>query len=535
MTTPQTTNARTLLKALIADVYTPNGLTAGDCGAWAEVVEQVTAARDAGGVERARAVFTSLSAARPNLNLWNLVSGGQEEIDQSYLLDESSDDEGNAQCLNRLYSGRFLYCDAYGWLAWNGRFWERDTAESALDRAAVDTLKRRRLAAVDAEREAVVKCAAPTARRVRDCKTLFRSLVPAHVDEFDRSPDLLNVANGVIDLRTGQLSPHEPGQRFTYILPVEYDAAADFTSWVSFLGKAVAGGDGHEMLDYLQQAVGYSLTGHTSEECLWYLYGPTRSGKGTFTETLLALLPAPLGKEVDFTSFTVKRNDPNNFDLAPLKPARLLIASESNKYESLNAGKIKTLTGGNDIYCCYKHRDHFSYRPQFKIWLVSNHELNADVDDDAAWYRLKVIEFPNGHAGNEDKAFKPRMKRAANLRGVLRWAVDGARAWYASQPAGLKAPVGVVSATNKQRDALDYVQSWLDECCISAPGRWASNEQLHGSYSNWCKQNGVSPKAIRGLSLALKRKGFEIGSQQKVGGINFKGVVGIALLAVTVT
>ena len=197
-------------------------------------------------------------------------------------------------------------------------------------------------------------------------------------------------------------------------------------------------GGGPAVIDYLQMAVGYSLTGHTSEECLWYVFGPSRSGKGIFTEVMLALLGSPLAIEVDFATFTAKREgDTQNFDLAPLKPTRLVITSKSNRYEVLNAGKIKQLTGGNYVRAAYKHRDLFTYRPQFKAWLVSNQPVNADVDDDALWYRVKVLEFPNGHAGQEDKTLKPRMKAADTLRGVLRWAVEGAKRWYAA-PTGLE-------------------------------------------------------------------------------------------------
>lgn len=523
---PQTQHTRDILRAALKGTYTPNGVHAEDCGPWAGVVDDVLRAYQAEGATGARRVFDAMARAKPDLH--KLVSADDDALILKVLLDESPDDEGNAQCVNRVYRDRFLYCPAYGWLAWNGRYWDRNGAESALDRAIVDVLKRRRIAAVDAGKEAIVKTAIPSAHRVRDCKALFLSLVPASVDDFDRDPDLLNVANGVLDLRDGRLAPHAPEQRFTYALSVDYDATADYRAWVDFLRGALSDGD---LVPYLQRAIGYSLTGHTSEECLWYVFGPPRAGKGTFTETLLALLPAPLGKEVDFVSFTAKRIDTNNFDLAPLKPARFVVASEGERHETLNASKIKVLTGGNGIYCCFKHQTHFSYRPQFKIWLVSNHPLNVDVDDDAAWYRVKVIDFPNGHSEHEDKVLKPRLRGAANLRGVLRWAVEGAAAWYASMPAGLVTPEPIKAATRSQRDALDFVQTWLDECCdTTKQGAWSGNDRVYGSYSQWCKQNGVAAKAQRGLSNALKLKGFAVGERETVGNTRFRGVRGLRIL-----
>lgn len=305
--------------------------------------------------------------------------------------------------------------------------------------------------------------------------------------------------------------------------------------WRQFLTDVVGGGP--EVIEYLQLAVGYSLTGYTREECLFYIYGPTRSGKGTFTETLLAILPKPLAMEVDFTTFTADRSaDTQNFDLAPLKPARLIIASESNKYQSLNSGKIKSLTGGNEVYCALKRRDHFSYRPQYKMWLVSNHPVNADVDDDALWYRIRVLEFPNSFADKEDTSLKLRMKAPDNLRGVFAWAVEGTKRWFALGPHGLgpHTPDPVLAATRQQRSELDFVQAWIDECCEYAPTWWSSNEEIYRSYRNWCTDNGVDAKKVRTFVLSLKAKGFLIAIQRKFttssGATTKRGVVGLRVL-----
>jgi len=138
------------------------------------------------------------------------------------------------------------------------------------------------------------------------------------------------------------------------------------------------------------------------------------------------------------------------------------------------------------------------------------------------------LEFPNGHAGQEDKTLKPRMKAPDTLRGVLRWAVEGAKRWYAA-PTGLEHPNWVKLATREHRAELDYVQSWLDERCEEVPGAWIANSALYASYENWCKAGGIQPKALRGLLMSLKNKGFTIGEQRKIDGQNGKGVVGIAL------
>jgi putative DNA primase/helicase len=342
------------------------------------------------------------------------------------LLAFDADDNGNAEAMRLLYGEHFIYSPAFGWLAWTGTHW-RAGADAAVLLAAVKTLKRRRHAAVEAQREDIVKATISNDHRVKGCLTLFQAYVTeADATVFDSDPDLLNCCNGVLNLRTGALAQHCPRQRFTYCLPVEYDPAADMTAWHNFMHQATGGDEA--LTHYIQECVGYSLTGHTREEKLFYLHGPTRAGKGTFTETLLALLPRPQGVEVDFNSFTAKREaDAQNFDLAELKSARLVVATESNRYQSLNPAKIKQITGGNDIRAAFKHRDMFSYRPQFKVWLVSNHEVNGDPDDDALWGRVQVLTFPRSHLGEEDLELKQRLRTPGNLQGVLRWAVEGGR------------------------------------------------------------------------------------------------------------
>jgi putative DNA primase/helicase len=452
------------------------------------------------------------------------------------LLWTGHDDEGNAQAVTRLYPGRFLHTAAYGWLSYNGHFWASELAEPHLDRAIIDTLKRRRALAVAHDQEQIVKDAKPSDYRRRAAKNLLSSILAVSVGDFDGDPDLLNCQNGVLDLRTGQLITHEPSQRFTYCLPIEYDPGADRSTWVDFIYEAI-GNPNHDdqtiddLYSFLQRAVGYSLTGHTWEECLFYLYGPTRAGKGVFTETIIAMLGRePLAAGVDFASFTAKRDhDTQNFDLASLKPCRFVAAGEGQSQSWLNASKVKAITGGDEIRCAFKHRDLFSYRPQFKIWLASNHQVKADVDDDAAWYRLRVIEFPNSHAGCEDKTLKLRMRQPDVLRGLLAWAVEGTMAWYASGRAGLVIPAAVAASTQEARAKIDFVGQWLDECTGKIEGTFLPNAALYTSYSEWCKENGVKPKGSRALGKALSRKGYTVGVQKWHQGRNQRGVEGLHL------
>lgn len=515
------------------------------CGQWESEVKQLRDLLRTKGVKAVNQeydtlVMNNLGLATVMANDQTTASGGTTtytippaQIDASmrgYLLNERDDDEGNAKCLHKLYGTTFLYCDAYGYLYWNGKYWGTENAEAMLQQAAVMMLRKRQGIAAQAGRDHLAKFCAASAKRVRDCLALFRPKITVPVGDFDKSPRLLNCANGVVDLANGQVTPHDPTQRFTYCLPVAYRPDADQALWTDFLKDVVGGGP--EVIDYLQRAVGYSLTGFISEECLFYVYGPTRSGKGTFSETLLALMPRPLAVEIDFTTFTAARDhDTQNFDLAPLKPARLIFASESNKYQALNSAKIKGLTGGDEVRCAFKHRDHFEYKPQYKVWLLSNQPVNADVDDDAAWGRVRVIEFPHSFLGKEDKSLKWRMRTDEALEGVFAWAVAGAIRWHASRD-GLVAPDSVRIKTAEHRKELDYVAQWIDECCQVSPAHFEANHKVYQSYKDWCVDNGITPKQQRSLTLSLKSKGFLVNEQKRdpLTNKNQRGVVGLHIL-----
>ena len=425
------------------------------------------------------------------------------------------DDSGNGDAMLALFGLDFLWCSARGWFRYTGTHWELDADGSQVKRKAVETLRRRRHAAVDAEKEAIVKCTKADESKVNGCVSRFKTLVSVNIDEFDSDPDLVNCQNGVVDLRTGQITPHNRKQRFTSCLPVPYEPTDD-RELTDYLAGVIGGGQ--EVIDYLQMAVGYAFTGHTREETLFYLHGPTRSGKGTFAETIMALLPSPIATMVDFNSFTAKREgDVSNFDLAPLKPCRIIFASESNRSQSLNPAKIKQLTGGDQVRACFKHKDFFSYRPQFKVWMLSNHPVNGDPDDDALWGRVRVIEFPNSFLGKEDKGKKERLKEPDALKGVLSWIVQGAIKWYALGAGGLIAPEAVVKATQSHRDELDYIQQWLDECCDENEEGWASHESVSTSYTRWCENNNIQyPKGPKGLSQSLKAKGYAVGEVKNI-------------------
>lgn len=432
---------------------------------------------------------------------------------QKLYLSEPLDHEGHARCVIFSHGKRIKYTESHGWLVYDGKMWTAQNAEAYLGRAVVTMLRSR--AEIIQEKIADPKTAA---KMLTPCKASEANIygikkrlrdqpeVEATISMFDSEPFLLNCINGTVDLRSGELINHDPGHHLTTLINVEYYPDAPADEWNDFLGSMELPDD---VIDFLQLALGYSITGDTSEEVLFYIAGPPRSGKGTIFETVLHLL-GDLASGLNFRTFTVDRaGDTQNFDLAPLTNKRIVVASESNQRERLNAATLKQVTGGDSIYCAFKYGQHFTYRPRYKIWLSSNHPADTDPTDTAAWSRLRVIAFKKSYLGQEDKTLKKRLLLPENQQAILAWLVEGALQWYES---GLTAPDDVTNATELQKLQANSAAIFVDQCCTiheQAADIFAPGTPLYHSYTDWCKEEGYMPFGRKNFTTVLGELGIE--------------------------
>lgn len=447
------------------------------------------------------------------------------------VLAEPTDDAGHAKVMLSLYGNRISYSTALGWLADVGTHWQ-DDAEHLAKRAAVRTLRHRRDQALTAGSTEIAQACVADSARVNGVLALYRALVTVPgVNTFDADPDMLPVGNGVLHLPTLELYPHDPSWRVTACLDVDFDPDADMTEWQRFITETLTP-EGQEpdleLLGFFQMAVGYSLTGHTREEIMLYLCGKPRAGKGTIAEAFQKMLGKLLCGWADFATFTRKRDQGDQgFDLEVLRAARLVIASESTRRQSLNPAKIKQLTGGDEIACARKYRTPYTYRPLYKVWLISNHEVRADPDDDALWGRIRVVTFPNSHLGREDVTLKARFKQPEQQQAILRWAAEGARRWY--ERGRLPYPESVKLATKRQRDAQDSVLKWIEDRCELGADRFTGNQALMESYRRFCELSGFTPLTATELADTLIGR-FDCARERR-GKTSQRGLSGIAILA----
>ncbi|BCL82176.1 phage/plasmid primase P4 [Ktedonobacteria bacterium brp13] len=441
---------------------------------------------------------------------------------QIKLLEFEPDNDGNARAVAFLYGDFIRYTDQQSWIIWNGKYWE--TNRHAVKHLVIDTLRKRKTVAALANDDRLLKKCSADASNINAVMSLLESYVATEITEFDKEIDFLPVPNGLINLQTGELLPHNPDKGFTFVANVEYDPNADYREWEQFLLSSVGG------VKILKMWCGYMLTGHTREEKMLYIYGPTRSGKGTFTETLHSLLPDPIAQEKSINTFVAKNDEnTNNFDLASLKPALMVFASESARYQSLNAAKVKVMTGGNQLVAAYKGKDEFRFKPKFKICLTSNFEVDADVDDDAIWGRLIAVEFPNSHLDKEDISLKERLRTYEAKQGVLRWAVEGAIEWY--KQGRLIVPECLKKNVQERRKELDTISQWIEDCAIiDGEGQAASGDVIR-SYGHWCEENAVEPKKGKHFSQAIKKRYPQVELRPKMPGTQTRGYVGLRLVS----
>lgn len=426
----------------------------------------------------------------------------------SALLALNPTDAGNAERFLAHAGERFAYVHAWGsWLHYDGVRWQRDGSGAAV-REALATL---RATAVEAEkvpdeehRGAMLKHAldSESSARIGAMLTLGQAMLPVATEDLDRDPDLLNVANGTLDLRTGELRPHDRDDWLTRLAPVEYDADATCPLWESFLDRVM--GSNERLITFLQRAVGYSLTGHTNEQILLLLYGVGANGKSTFLETLRAIL-ADYSAITDFNTFMKRDSEGARNDLARLVGTRLVSAVEAEAGKPLAEALVKQLTGGDTITARFLFKEYFDFKPQFKIWLAANHKPNVRGSDHGIWRRIRLVPFT---VTIPEAERDPRLtqKLVGELPGILAWAVRGCVAWRRH---GLSMPPEVLAATASYREEMDRFGGFFEEVCVVEDGAIVTAKELYEAYQRWCEANGERARSKKALAMVLRERGFE--------------------------
>ena len=327
--------------------------------------------------------------------------------------------------------------------------------------------------------------------------------VYASLTDFDLHNRHLAVGNGVVDLETGELEPFSDRTKEMYLtrkIEIDYDPNARNPRWESFLREIFP--DHPELPDYIQRLVGYGITGYTSEQCFAVLWGNGANGKSVLTE-VLATIFGPISATTSFSTFEAKRGGGIPNDVAALKGARLVMASEGNRGTPMDEATIKKLTGDGIVQARFMRQEFFEFTPTFLILLATNYKPDFRGQDDGLWRRVKLIPFKRFFADGERDGYLaakftgkevPRFAWKSDEdfgdgpAGILSWAIAGARSYFQQ---GLNDPDVVKVATEDYREGSDALTGFIGGVIVSDPKGRMTGKEVWDLYVKWTEDEGM--------------------------------------------
>ena len=383
------------------------------------------------------------------------------------------------------------------WMLWTGTHWRPDDTLHVFDLA--------RLIAKEAART----CNKPkTASLIASAKTvaaierLARSdrRLAASVDHWDADPWLLNTPIGVVDLRTGQLRAHRPEDYMTKMTAVG-PSSAGCPTFMSFLARIAK--EDEEHISYLRRMLGYSLTGVTREQALFFGHGTGGNGKGVFVKVVSGIWK-DYHTQASMEMFMASKTDRHPTDLAGLRGARLVTATETEKGRQWAEARIKALTGEDLIRARFMRQDEFTYEATYKLFMIGNSTPRFEGGvDEAMRRRLHLIPFDvKIPEAERDRELADKLK--AEAESILQWCIEGCLEW---QRIGLNPPTTVVSATASYLADEDTVLAWIDDKCTFNADKFESSSALFASWSAWARANGEAAGSRKDFAKAIVSHG----------------------------
>jgi putative DNA primase/helicase len=422
-------------------------------------------------------------------------------------------EDGAAAEFAELYGNRLRFChDTGAWFEWDGIAWRQNRTGVAFTWAR---LLARKLATNEPDRV-----------RYTTSKTSFATgvekfaradpVLAVTIDTWDTDPFLFGTPAGTVDLRTGVLRASDPAEGITKLAGCSPTKDAFCPRWLQFLDDAT--GKDEAAIRFLQQWCGYSLTGDTREHALIFVYGPGGNGKSVFLNVVTSIM-GDYATTAAMDTFTASHNDKHPTDLAMLRGARLVTASETEEGRAWAEARIKQMTGGDTVTARFMRQDFFSFRPTFKLSIVGNHKPALRNVDDAARRRFNIVPFTRKPA-NPDPELEAKLR--AEWPQILRWMIDGCLDWRKS---GLARAASVTEATQAYFTDQDMFGQWLEECCEVDPENahlWDLSADLFASWAEFARKAGEPSGSSKTFGDAMRRKGFEQYRTMKARG--FRGV-----------
>jgi putative DNA primase/helicase len=416
----------------------------------------------------------------------------------------------NAERLINIYGSEIRYNPMWKkWLVWNGRYWETDEGEVRITKRCIGMIRSLYDKALNVddykERIEIEKFAMQSEnfRRLDACIKMAAKLEKIQItsEELDTNPWLLNTENGTVDVTTGEFREHKKEDYITKIAKVNYDPAAACIAWKNFICEIM--NFDIDIISFLQTAAGWGITGDTSEQTMFILFGSGANGKSTFLNTIMNLL-GDYAASTQTETFIKQNAERISNDIARLRGTRFVTTSETEYGRRLSEPLIKQITGNDKLTARFLYGEYFSFLPSFKIYMATNHKPVIKGTDYGIWRRIKLIPFTQTiPTEKQDKDLEQKL--FAERSGILNWLIEGAMRWKKER---LLAPESIMNATNEYRAEMDIIGNFLKERCVLNPSCTIRIRELFKAYQDWCDDNNEHAVSERFFSLRLKELGY---------------------------
>lgn len=446
------------------------------------------------------------------------------------MFEDDYTEQGNAVRLKKTRGDLMRYQQGLGWCVWNGSVWVKDDSQTAgyliMNQADEMLNEAKRMMQLAPKGEGKEKTpeqqkaerAFAWAQRCRSYANQRNTLDAAKklmnvydVDAFDPDPWLLNTPEGVVDLRTGDIHPHDSKYLCTMMTRVAPYIGGQCPKWKTFLYQ-ITGGD-EEFEHYLQMVAGMACVGKVYEEGLVISYGPGSNGKST----LFAVWQELLGTYAGTVRNEVLMGNKNGSEVqgqAQLRGMRLTITSELEEAQRMSASLLKRLTSRDKISARPLYHEPITFTPSHTLILHTNHLPRIGSSDEGTRRRITIAPFT--HVIPPEQKIMDFANVLVREEGpaILGWMIEGAIAFYKADMK-LRKPKIVQEATAAYLAGEDKIGRFIDECCVLNGKAHQPSGAMFRAYKQWCDDQNIWAGSAPSFSQEMEKRGHPVRKEPK--------------------
>lgn len=423
-------------------------------------------------------------------NAIKLVSFAVEKATSSDDYDLT--DTGNARQFAKKFKDTIKYnVDNQSWMIWNGEYWQTDLLNDIKNYAEI-LIEQMKVKARKIDNENIQQAMFKNIKRAlmsSGKQALLKEAehlngIPVTNSYFNNDDFKFNCKSGIVDLKTGVITPHDRLALHSKYSSLEIDKSPP-KLWLKFLNEILE--NDQEIINYVQRVAGYSLTGSSREQSLFMFIGDGSNGKSL----LLEILNEISGSYSSHANVEMLLEQPNNNTenlgaVARLNGIRQIVTSEVKLNQRLNESAVKVLTSGLGLIVArYLYKNEFEFRFKAKILMDANYKPIIKGTDHGIWRRIKVIPFnlfiPDD---KQDKGLADKLRK--EMPKILWWLIQGAIKW---NKVGLKEPEKLKELSKAYKSEMDVVQKWLDEACLIHSNYREKSSVLFSNFNGYITKN----------------------------------------------